>query len=272
MGACRSVEACGFPVESSLCLLKVFAVYAYDPIAKGCFMAYDCSLFGNKFPTARECQRTCEGGRFEALTQKIDYDSLLAAGQQRMVGPPGSFQSQTQIGGSGGVGLSQFPTGPGQLPGSTQVSGSNDSWNTSLQHQTSSSQQSSATSLTGTTISSTENGQQQGGHTSTGSQTLSTTAGGTTHVTGSQSSTGGGAVVIQTINGTRANASLMPGTYGMGGATLPEGITWLSRAQGSFLGRTNKTSGVLARAEFVWDARAALVLKFSPSSSTLISG
>ncbi|XP_049274226.1 uncharacterized protein LOC125759458 [Rhipicephalus sanguineus] len=201
MGACRSVEACGFPLESSLCLLNVFAVYVYDPIAKSCFMSYDCSLFGNKFPTARECQRTCEGGRFEALTQKIDYDSLLAAGQQRVIGAAGSSQSQTQIGGPGGVGFPQFPTGPGQLPGSTQVSGANGSWNTSLQHQTSSSQQSSTTSVRGTTISSTVNGQQQGGHTSTGSQISSTTGGGTSQLTALQSSNGGGAVVIQTTNG-----------------------------------------------------------------------
>uniref|UniRef100_L7LT82 Putative pentalaris n=1 Tax=Rhipicephalus pulchellus TaxID=72859 RepID=L7LT82_RHIPC len=200
MGACRSVEACGLPMESSLCLLNVFAVYAYDPIAKGCFMTYDCSLFGNKFPTARECRRTCEGGRFEAIAQKINYDSLLAAGQQRLIGAPGLSQSQMQIGGPGAVGFPQFPTGPVQLPGSTQISGSNESLNTSLQ-QASSSQQSSTMTVTGTTISSTENGQLQGGQTSIGTQSTSTRGSGASQVLGSQSSNAGGAVASQTTNG-----------------------------------------------------------------------
>ncbi|KAL1477294.1 hypothetical protein MTO96_035847 [Rhipicephalus appendiculatus] len=87
-----------------------------------------------------------------------------------------------------------------QLPGSTQVSGSNESWNTSLQ-QASSSQQSSTMSVTGTTMSSTENGQLQGGQTSTGTQITSTTGSGASQVNGPQSSNGGGAVASQTTIG-----------------------------------------------------------------------
>ncbi|KAL3223740.1 hypothetical protein MRX96_027202 [Rhipicephalus microplus] len=113
IGVCRSVESCGFPVEGSLCLFEVFSVYAYDPITRNCFMTYDCSMFGNKFRTYKECRSTCVGGQYEALTQKIDYDSLLASSQQRFIGHPS--QSQIQINGTR-VGISSTAKCSGEEP------------------------------------------------------------------------------------------------------------------------------------------------------------
>ncbi|XP_075727830.1 uncharacterized protein LOC119165386 isoform X2 [Rhipicephalus microplus] len=194
IGVCRSVESCGFPVEGSLCLFEVFSVYAYDPITRNCFMTYDCSMFGNKFRSYKECRSTCVGGQYEALTQKVDYDALLASGQQRFIGPPGSSQSQIQRNGTM-VGIPQLPFGPGQTSGSTQVPGSNESGSGSQQQQTLSSQTTSSTG-SGTTIGAVGNAvQQQGGQTSTASQVASAIGSGMSQANTSQTSLGGGAVL-----------------------------------------------------------------------------
>uniref|UniRef100_A0A6G5A6Z0 Putative bovine pancreatic trypsin inhibitor n=1 Tax=Rhipicephalus microplus TaxID=6941 RepID=A0A6G5A6Z0_RHIMP len=193
IGVCRSVESCGFPVEGSLCLFEVFSVYAYDPITRSCFMTYDCSMFGNKFRTYKECRRTCVGGQYEALTQKIDYDSLLASSQQRFIGHPGSSQSQIQRNGTR-VGIPPPPIDPGQIPGSTQVPGSNESWNGSQQQQTMSSQSTSTTG-TGTAIGAVGNVQQQGGQASAASQVSSAIGSGLSQANTSQTSLGGGVVL-----------------------------------------------------------------------------
>nr|XP_054918248.1 uncharacterized protein LOC126543115 isoform X3 [Dermacentor andersoni] len=61
-GVCRSAEACDFPMASIPCFRQVHEVFIYNPNQNSCFKAYDCSYFGNKFPTMQECQRTCRKG------------------------------------------------------------------------------------------------------------------------------------------------------------------------------------------------------------------
>ncbi|XP_037525587.1 uncharacterized protein LOC119402508 [Rhipicephalus sanguineus] len=65
-GVCRTLEACDFPMASIPCFFrKVHVVYIYNQWKKKCMKGYDCSYFGNKFPTLRECQQTCK--LYEAL-------------------------------------------------------------------------------------------------------------------------------------------------------------------------------------------------------------
>uniref|UniRef100_A0A6M2D7N6 Putative kunitz-bpti protein n=1 Tax=Rhipicephalus microplus TaxID=6941 RepID=A0A6M2D7N6_RHIMP len=60
-GVCRSLEACDFPMASLFCFFRpAHEVYIYNQYSKRCFKSYDCSTFGNKFPTLKECETTCQ--------------------------------------------------------------------------------------------------------------------------------------------------------------------------------------------------------------------
>ncbi|XP_072140773.1 uncharacterized protein [Dermacentor andersoni] len=163
-GVCRSGEACHFQVESDLCLLNVFPVYVFDMISRNCFMTYDCSFFGNKFPTSQECEHTC--GRRDLQTTKGMVVPILHAGQQNPIGQA-TAQSQMNLG--GGNIVPQLPSGIGLLPGSsittgTQVQSPQGSVNALVGHQTTATQSMTTTGAGIAGISITNGQQQSTGH------------------------------------------------------------------------------------------------------------
>ncbi|XP_070383180.1 mucin-19-like isoform X13 [Dermacentor albipictus] len=139
-GVCRSAEACNFPMASIPCFLQVHEVFIYNSNQNSCFKAYDCSYFGNKFPTMQECQRTCrKGGSRQHLAGTATGTSLTST-QMPNIGSnvglqPASSNSAASLGaglrgngiGSGGSQhqLAGSATGPSLPSTQMQNTGSN---------------------------------------------------------------------------------------------------------------------------------------------------
>ncbi|XP_049511844.1 filaggrin-2-like [Dermacentor silvarum] len=117
-------------------------------------MTYDCSFFGNKFPTSQECELTCG-------TMKGTLLPILPAGQQNLVS---QTTSQAQMSLGGGITVPQLQTAVGQQPGSpiptgTEVLGLPGNVNPSLGNQTT--PQSTLTTGPGIAMTPIGNGDQQ---------------------------------------------------------------------------------------------------------------
>uniref|UniRef100_A0A131YY56 Pancreatic trypsin inhibitor n=1 Tax=Rhipicephalus appendiculatus TaxID=34631 RepID=A0A131YY56_RHIAP len=130
-GACRAA------LQTAYCLFDVYAMYAYDPFAGACFMIYDCSLHGNKFPTLKACKQAC--------VRRVKYPRLTPADQQKILNltHPSPSTGQSAI---TGTQILQLPAGAPVLPGSAQVSVSQGKLSTSTQQQATSSQSTLITS------------------------------------------------------------------------------------------------------------------------------
>uniref|UniRef100_A0A6G5A709 Putative bovine pancreatic trypsin inhibitor n=1 Tax=Rhipicephalus microplus TaxID=6941 RepID=A0A6G5A709_RHIMP len=183
----RRSGVCQAAVHTAYCLFEAYAMYAYDSYSGTCFMIYDCSLYGNKFPTLEACKRTCIRGGRQPQLHAPDIQKILNLTR------PSTEMVQSSV---KGTQISQRPSGPAQvpsLPGGTHISGSQGKLNTSMQQTTSA--QSTVISSTGTSVGQTETG-------STSQQ-----ASGQGQISGgqvaTQSSGGGGATVTQSAQENR---------------------------------------------------------------------
>ncbi|XP_072140937.1 uncharacterized protein [Dermacentor andersoni] len=105
-GVCRSAEACDFPMASIPCFRQVHEVFIYNPNQNSCFKAYDCSYFGNKFPTMQECQRTCrKGGSQQHLAGSATGTSLPSTQMQNTGSTVGLQPASSNSAASLGAGL-----------------------------------------------------------------------------------------------------------------------------------------------------------------------
>ncbi|XP_075532163.1 uncharacterized protein LOC142564865 isoform X5 [Dermacentor variabilis] len=113
-GVCRSAEACNFPMASIPCFRQVHEVFIYNPNQNSCFKAYDCSYFGNKFPTMPECQRTCrKGGSQQHLAGSATGTSLLSTQIQNAGSTVGLQPASSNSAASLGAGILGSGTGTG---------------------------------------------------------------------------------------------------------------------------------------------------------------
>uniref|UniRef100_A0A224YBY3 Pancreatic trypsin inhibitor n=1 Tax=Rhipicephalus zambeziensis TaxID=60191 RepID=A0A224YBY3_9ACAR len=122
-GVCRSLEACDFPMASLFCFFRTaHEVYIYNRNSKRCFKGYDCSNFGNKFPTLEECQNTCrlyeeKEANIAAMRRKKISDNT---NNQQSVSPPSTSSAQGTPGAQSGSALPKpvqaAAGGSGDLP------------------------------------------------------------------------------------------------------------------------------------------------------------
>ncbi|XP_075529969.1 uncharacterized protein LOC142563301 [Dermacentor variabilis] len=87
-GICRSTEACDFPITSYLCLWGRHPVYVFHPTERTCVLRYDCTYYGNKFPTLGECQRTCRKKMKKAVPASGDDNNTVHASETPSTTPP----------------------------------------------------------------------------------------------------------------------------------------------------------------------------------------
>ncbi|XP_037581582.2 uncharacterized protein LOC119464626 [Dermacentor silvarum] len=129
-GVCRSVGVCDFPMASIGCFREVHEVFIYNPNQNSCFKAYDCSYFGNKFPTLQQCQKTCRKGASQQHLAGSGVDTPLASTPIQNAGSTVGLQpALSHSGTSLGPGLFGTQTGAAHvlttsLQGSSQSSGS----------------------------------------------------------------------------------------------------------------------------------------------------
>ncbi|XP_049274444.1 uncharacterized protein LOC119402063 isoform X2 [Rhipicephalus sanguineus] len=110
----ETVETCGAPLKTALCMFDVYAMYAYDAYSGTCFMLYDCSLHGNKFPTIQTCRHACvrgapalPGGARVSVSQGKWNASTQQRGQQSFTG---ATEAGKQVSSQGQISASQMIT------------------------------------------------------------------------------------------------------------------------------------------------------------------
>ncbi|KAL3223741.1 hypothetical protein MRX96_027203 [Rhipicephalus microplus] len=113
---------------------SVHVVYVYNQYKKKCMRRYDCSYFGNKFPTLGECQRTCK--KYEAQVSTSSPSGSVQSSQtagQSVTQEQAESSSSVHVNGTSTQGqqqqrgsTSQQASGQGQISGgqvATQSSG-----------------------------------------------------------------------------------------------------------------------------------------------------